>query len=47
MKQNTSLKNSYNKSIDICLKLEKCDIDSIAIYLIKLSNEEMLRNNQT
>ena len=27
-------------STDICLKLEKCDIDSIAKYLIKESNEK-------
>ena len=44
MKQNTSLKNSYNKSIDICLKLEKCDIDSITNYLTKLSNEKDFPN---
>lgn len=25
---------------DICLKLEKCDIDNIASYLIKISNEK-------
>merc|ERR1711991_339936 len=31
---------SSNNSTDICLKLEKCDIDSIAKYLIKESNEE-------
>ena len=27
-------------SIDICLKLDKCDIDSITDYLIKVSNEK-------
>ena len=32
--------NSNNNSIDICLKVKKCDIDSIANYLIKLSNEK-------
>ena len=31
---------SSNNSTDICLKLEKCDIDSIAKYLIKESNEK-------
>ena len=31
--------NSYN-SIDICQKLDKCDIDSITNYLIKVSNEK-------
>ncbi len=30
---------NYN-SQDICIKLEKCDIDSIANYLIKVSNEK-------
>ncbi len=33
----TSSKNSINNYSDICLKLEKCDIDSIAKYLIKES----------
>ena len=33
-----------NKSIDICLKLEKCDIDSITDYLIKTSNEKDFPN---
>ena len=33
-----------NKSIDICLKLEKCDIDSITDYLIKASNEKDFPN---
>ncbi len=35
-------KSSYkaNKFSDICLKLEKCDIDSITNYLIKVSNEK-------
>ena len=32
--------NSNNNSIDICQKVKKCDIDSIANYLIKLSNEK-------
>ena len=35
--------SSYNpndNSQDICIKLEKCDIDSIANYLIKVSNEK-------
>ena len=30
---------SNDNSQDICIKLEKCDIDSIANYLIKVSNE--------
>ena len=37
---NTSSYNPINNSSDICLKLEKCDIDSIANYLIKVSNEK-------
>ena len=36
----TSSNNLLNNSSDICLKLEKCDIDSIAKYLIKESNEK-------
>ena len=36
----TSSNNLLNNSSDICLKLEKCDIDSIAKYLIKKSNEK-------
>ena len=36
----TTSKNLINDSSDICLKLEKCDIDSIASYLIKVSNEK-------
>ena len=36
--------NLNNNSSDICLKLEKCDIDSIASYLIKLSNEKNYPN---
>ena len=31
---------SNGNSQDICIKLEKCDIDSIASYLIKVSNEK-------
>ena len=31
---------SNDSSQDICIKLEKCDIDSIANYLIKVSNEK-------
>ncbi len=31
---------SNNYSLDICIKLKKCDIDSIANYLIKVSNEK-------
>ncbi len=34
-------RNDLRKNpIDICLKLVKCDIDSISNYLIKLSNEK-------
>ncbi len=40
----TSSYNLKNNSSDICLKLEKCDIDSIASYLIKLSNEKNYPN---
>ena len=40
----TSSNKSPNKSPDICLKLEKCDIDSIANYLIKVSNEKEYPN---
>ena len=36
--------NSNNNSIDICLKVKKCDIDSIANYLIKISNEKEFPN---
>ena len=36
--------NSSEKSIDICLKIKKCDIDSISNYLIKLSNEKDFPN---
>ena len=36
-------KNNEN-SIDICLKLKKCDIDSIASYLIKASKEKDFPN---
>ena len=36
----TTSNNSLNFSSDICLKLEKCDIDSIAKYLIKESIEK-------
>ena len=35
---------SNNSAIDICLQLKKCDIDSIANYLIKLSNEKDFPN---
>ena len=46
-KKNTNQLSSSlkkNKSIDICLKLEKCDIDSITDYLIKASNEKDFPN---
>ena len=35
-----STKKYSDTSSDICLKLEKCDIDSITKYLIKVSNEK-------
>ena len=34
------IKKNNTNSIDICLKLEKCDIESITDYLIKISNEK-------
>ncbi len=33
-----------NTEIDICQKLEKCDIDSITDYLIKASNDKKYPN---
>ena len=42
-KNNVDTLSSYNSndnSLDICIKLEKCDIDSIANYLIKASNDK-------
>ena len=36
--------NTKNNSIDICLKLKKCDIDSITSYLIKASKEKDFPN---
>ena len=30
----------YDKSYDICQKLDKCDIDSITNYLIKISKKK-------
>ena len=55
LKKKNNLKNdikkkvqkSYNKdmtSLDICTKLEKCDIDSITDYLIKVSKEKDFPN---
>ncbi len=38
--ENITSNNSDSYSIDICQKLDKCDIDSIANYLIKVSNEK-------
>ena len=35
-----SFNNSNDNFLDICIILEKCDIDSITNYLIKLSNEK-------
>ncbi len=46
-KRNIDIISSYknnNNSIDICAKLDKCDIDSIANYLIKASNEKNYPN---
>ena len=46
-KRNINIISSYknnNNSIDICAKLDKCDIDSIANYLIKTSNEKNYPN---
>ena len=37
-------KSSINRSSDICLKVKKCDIDSITKYLIKLSNKKEYPN---
>ena len=39
-----SIKKTNTNSIDICLKLEKCDIESITDYLIKVSNEKNYPN---
>ena len=40
-KKNTlSSNNSNDNLLDICIILEKCDIDSITNYLIKVSNEK-------
>ena len=36
--------SSNTNSIDVCHKLEKCDIDSITNYLIKKSNEKDFPN---
>ena len=35
-----SSKKFIDDSSDICLKLEKCDIDSISEYLVNKSNEK-------
>ncbi len=43
VKKNTNL-NLRNSSVDICLKLEKCNIDTISDYLIKLSYEKDFPN---
>ena len=39
-----SIKEINSNSIDICLKLEKCDIESITDYLIKIGNEKNYPN---
>lgn len=41
---NILTKNTSTLSSDICLKLKKCDINSITNYLIKLSNEKDFPN---
>jgi len=41
---NSLTKNTSTLSSDICLKLKKCDIDSITNYLIKISNEKDFPN---
>ena len=38
------IKKNNTNSTDICLKLEKCDIESITDYLIKISNEKDFPN---
>ncbi len=43
-KEEISTSKSEKLSIDICLKLKKCDIDSITNYLIKVSNEKDFPN---
>tara|TARA_B100001758_G_C17938789_1_gene367246 strand:+ start:57 stop:572 length:516 start_codon:yes stop_codon:yes gene_type:complete len=45
LKSNSTIKDTFSdnisdNSIDICQKLDKCDIDSITNYLIKVSNEK-------
>ncbi len=39
-----TINNLDNNSIDICLQLKKCDIDSITNYLIKSSNKKDFPN---
>ena len=39
-KKMISSKKFIDDSSDICLKLEKCDIDSITEYLVNISNEK-------
>ena len=43
-KKNIPLIDTADNSIDICLKLEKCDIDSITSYLIKQSKNKDFPN---
>ena len=43
IRKNTNL-NPKSSSVDICLKLEKCNIDTISDYLIKLSYEKDFPN---
>ena len=45
-KQISTYKSSQS-SIDICLQLKKCDIDSISNYLKKISNEKDFPNIST
>ena len=41
---NILTQNTPSSSSDICLKLKKCDINSITNYLIKISNEKDFPN---
>ena len=42
--ETTSSYKSSNNSLDICLQLKKCDIDSITTFLINKSNEKDFPN---
>ena len=43
-KKKTIMKTKKIDPLDICFKLEKCDIDSITDYLIKISNDKSYPN---